>query len=249
MNIAALVDFLQPQQTTCLRCGDAYFDRLECGLCPSCALYAARIPAYDLRSGLMHGQELLSWAGAAFAYTEGVRQRVYALKYGGARRLGENMGRDMAANALRLDIAPVIVPVPLHWARKLKRGYNQAEALARGLAAETGWQMDTHVLRRLRRTRSNARLAHEQRAANVASAFGATHAVPGGRFLLIDDVLTTGSTAEQCARALRQAGAEWVGIMTYARAGAIVRGSSASAHDADPDAGADYAIVGGVGEV
>ena len=108
--------------------------------------------------------------------------------------------------------------MPLHWARKLKRGYNQAEALARGLAAETGWQMDTHVLRRLRRTRSNARLAHEQRAANVASAFGATHAVPGGRFLLIDDVLTTGSTAEQCARALRQAGAEWVGIMTYARA-------------------------------
>ena len=77
MNIAALVDFLQPQQTTCLRCGDAYFDRLECGLCPGCALYAARIPAYDLRSGLMHGQELLSWAGAAFAYTEGVRPVSY----------------------------------------------------------------------------------------------------------------------------------------------------------------------------
>ena len=255
MRLRPLIEFLQPQQTTCLRCGDAYFDALECGLCPSCALHATRILPDDLRPGLLHGREQLDWAGAAYAYTEGVRQRVYALKYGGARRLGEAMGRDMAANARALNLTPVVVPVPLHWTRRLRRGYNQAEALARGLAAETGWQLDARVLRRNRRTRSNARLAHERRAANVANAFAATRAVPGGRFLLIDDVLTTGSTAGQCARALRQAGAEWVGIMTYARAGSASRGIGAARRDCSAarqggDAEARMPeYVGGVGEI
>lgn len=221
MDAHPILDFIWPQQTTCLRCGDAYFDALECGLCPACALYAVRVSPDDLRPNLMHGREALDWAGAAYIYSEGVRQRVYALKYGGAWKLGEQMGRDMAANARAAGMEPVLVPVPLHWSRRLRRGYNQAEALARGLAAETGWRIDARLIRRSRRTRSNASLKHEQRAANVQNAFAAERSACAGRFLLIDDVLTTGSTAGQCALALRQAGASWVGVMAYARAGAL----------------------------
>ena len=221
MSINALIEFLQPQQTTCLRCGDAYFDRLECGLCPNCALYAARIPADDLRPGLLHGREQLDWAGAAYAYTEGVRQRVYALKYGGARKLGEAMGRDMAANARALDGTPVLVPVPLHWSRRWARGYNQAETLARGLAGQCGLPIEPKLLTRARRTRSNASLDHSDRMSNVQGAFVLRGDVRGRRILLIDDVLTTGSTVSQCAGALRAGGAAWVGVLTYARAGSV----------------------------
>lgn len=217
--LRAVVEFFQPQDVKCLRCGGAYFDRLEDGLCPMCALYAHRAEPGDLSAGLVH-REGISWAGAAWRYGEGVRHRVYALKYGGARRLGGQMGRDMAKAPMELPVMPdALVPVPLHWTRRLSRGFNQAEVLARGLAAQTGLSVDTRLLKRRRRTRRNALLDHGMRLSNVSGAFALTGDVRGLRLLLIDDVLTTGSTASQCARVLAEGGAAWVGVLTYARAG------------------------------
>lgn len=217
---AWIIDFFQPQGVKCLRCGMAYFDELNAGLCPMCALHVSRMEPGDLRHELEHGRGELDWAAAAFRYGDGVRQRVLALKFSGARRLGEDMGRDMLEAFNALPLSPdALVPVPLHWRRKLSRGYNQAEVLSRALGKAGGIAVDTSALVRRRYTRRNARLGHDARLSNVAGAFAAAEDVRGKRLLLIDDVLTTGATASQCAHALKAGGAAWVGMLTYARAG------------------------------
>ena len=86
---AWIIDFFQPQGVKCLRCGMAYFDELNAGLCPMCALHVSRMEPGDLRHELEHGRGELDWAAAAFRYGDGVRRRVLALKFSGARRLGE----------------------------------------------------------------------------------------------------------------------------------------------------------------
>lgn len=215
-----IYSFFQPQQVKCLGCGDAYFDSLDAGLCPMCALKVYRMQPGDLRGELEHGSDELDWAASALRYGDGVRERVLALKFGGARRLGEEMGRGMLDAFNALPIRPdALVPVPLHWRRKLTRGYNQSEVLARALEAVGASKVDTGALMRCRSTHRNAQLDHESRLSNVSGAFAASESVRGQKLLLIDDVLTSGATASQCAHALRQQGAQWVGILTYARAG------------------------------
>ena len=119
---AWIIDFFQPQGVKCLRCGMAYFDELNAGLCPMCALHVSRMEPGDLRHELEHGRGELDWAAAAFRYGDGVRQRVLALKFSGARRLGEDMGRDMLEAFNALPVSPdALVPVPLHWRRKISR--------------------------------------------------------------------------------------------------------------------------------
>lgn len=227
---AWIIEFFQPQGVKCLRCNGAYFDELNAGLCPMCALRVKREKPCDLRPALEHGRAELDWAAAAFEYGDGVRERVLALKFSSARRLGEDMGRDMLCAFNALPVRPdALVPVPLHWRRYVSRGYNQAEVLSRALceAADSALCVDTTVLARRRSTHQNAKLGHEARLSNVTGAFAVKKDVRGKRLLLIDDVLTTGATASQCARALKAGGAAWVGILTYARAGGISPDSDA----------------------
>jgi len=112
-----------------------------------------------------------------------------------------------------------IVPVPLHWWRKWQRGFNQSELLARQLAARTGLPV-LEALRRVRATAVQAGLSNRGRRRNVAGAFAVARAsrrIDGKRLLLIDDVMTTGSTAATCAAVLKRAGAARVALLTVAR--------------------------------
>jgi ComF family protein len=113
-----------------------------------------------------------------------------------------------------------IVPVPLHTERLRWRGFNQALLLARPLSTRTGIPIDPHSLRRLRATRPQVELTGTERRANVARAFVVARplAIRGRRILLVDDVYTTGSTVEDCSRALRAAGARVVDVLVLARA-------------------------------
>jgi ComF family protein len=114
----------------------------------------------------------------------------------------------------------MIVPVPLHWTRLFARRYNQAGLLAHAIRAAGGPPVMPDWLVRRRRTPSQGRLGPTARARNVRGAF-ALHrgrSVKGKRIVLVDDVLTTGATVEECARVLRRAGAEFVGVLTLARA-------------------------------
>ena len=116
----------------------------------------------------------------------------------------------MASGSLWTD-TDMIIPVPLHWARQWKRGYNQAEVIAAAIASETGVPLRTDILKRRRRTRTQTKLDIEGKARNVAGAFcvseDAAVIFRGGgnirHILLVDDVFTTGSTLYACFRALR----------------------------------------------
>ena len=111
-----------------------------------------------------------------------------------------------------------IVPVPLHWWRRWRRGYNQSEALAQGLAR----QLRLQIHQPLRRRVATERLAHKGRTARAEIMHGAFYARPnrqlvGRTVLLIDDVLTTGATCGDAARALKKAGAVRVVVVVIAR--------------------------------
>ncbi len=113
------------------------------------------------------------------------------------------------------------VPVPVHSVRRRERGYNQAEEIAKAFARYTGNTVLGKALSRSRPTRSQTRLNRQERGANLVEAIRCTQPglVRGKRILVIDDVFTTGATAEACARALREAGALEVALLALARVG------------------------------
>ena len=161
-------------------------------------------------------------ARAAVVYNEVSGALVSRLKYGDRPELARFCARLMAGagHALWAD-CPVLVPVPLHRSRQLRRGYNQSLELARALGAITGLAVDPLLVRRVKRTRQQVGLSGSARERNVAGAFAAhpdtLNRLRGRRVTIIDDVLTTGSTVKAMTRALRKAGADTVDVMTFAR--------------------------------
>jgi ComF family protein len=163
-----------------------------------------------------------SWdrARAALRYDRHSRHLVLALKHGDRTHLAGALGRWMRrAGAELLDEADVVAPVPLHWTRLAARRFNQAALLAHAIHAAGGPPVAPDWLVRRRRTPSQGRLGPAARAKNVRGAFALRPgcSVQGKRIVLIDDVLTTGATVEECARVLRRAGADRVGVLTLAR--------------------------------
>lgn len=149
---------------------------------------------------------------------------MHQLKYRGWHALGQTLGRRMATVPMPADVrreASAVVPVPTTDSRLRERGYNQAAALARGLASAMRIPYRELLVRRAG-TGSQTTLQPLARTANVAGAFAAepaaTEAIEGAHVLLVDDVLTTGATASECARALEAAGVRCVSMVTFARA-------------------------------
>ena len=154
-------------------------------------------------------------ARASLKY-EGVgKQVMHALKYRGYRRVVERLAVPLMLQVLSEDGFDAIVPVPLHRSRRRKRGFNQAELLARGVAGKMKATV-SDTLEVVRSTRDQVELSAAQRRANVAGAYAPT--VPlRGKLLLIDDVFTTGATTSACATTLLRAGAEEVHALTLCR--------------------------------
>jgi ComF family protein len=161
-------------------------------------------------------------ARAALAYGDVSRELVLALKYQGRRDSLDLLARWMArAGAELLQDADVIVPVPLHYFRLVRRGFNQSVWLAAPLARKSGAELCVDVLKRMRATPIQGGLSEEGRRRNVQGAFRTRKSrearIRDKKILLIDDVLTTGATAEACSRALKRAGAQCVDVLTLAR--------------------------------
>src|SRR5215210_1028649 len=151
-------------------------------------------------------------ARAAVRYDDVARTLVHALKYQDRTDLAPAMGRWMArAGRELIDGADALIPVPLHWRRGWTRRYNQSGALARVIARQTGAKVVSEALRRIRPTQQQIGLSKTARAENVQGAFRVAkerqHEVAGKRLIVVDDVLTSGATADACARALLRSGA------------------------------------------
>jgi len=154
---------------------------------------------------------------AAVAYGPVARDLALRLKYGGRLGLAETMARPMA-RLLPRD-AELLVPVPLHRGRLWRRGFNQAALIAGSVARLSGVPADPHVLVRGRATDPLRGLGRRGRRRMVRGAFAvADRAVVGGkRVVLVDDVHTTGATADACAAALLAGGAASVTVLCWAR--------------------------------
>jgi ComF family protein len=142
------------------------------------------------------------------------------LKYSDRGELAAPMGAWMArAGADVLAEADAITPVPLHARRLWTRRFNQAAALGREIARRAGKPFEPALLQRVKATRSQVGLSREQRVQNMQGAFRAAPgaSVQGRRIALVDDVLTSGATANAAARALLRAGAAQVDLIVFAR--------------------------------
>lgn len=232
--VRAAVDAVLPPR--CLGCGEAVENTgTLCGRCwsaltflspPCCACcgfpfpYAA--PAGTLCPACTRMPPAFDRARAVFRYDDASRALVLGFKHADETHAAPAYGRWLArAGPALVGDADLIAPVPLHRWRLLSRRYNQSALLARALARETGGRLAVDLLVRHRHTPQQGRLSALARRRNVRGAFalrpGWAGAVNGRRVLLVDDVLTTGATVEECARILRRRGAAAVDVLTLAR--------------------------------
>jgi ComF family protein len=183
--------------------------------------------AFDPGPGIVSAQAIadppaFGRARAAVRYDDVARVLVHAFKYGDRLDLAPGMGRWMAsAGRELLEDADALVPVPLHWRRLWTRRFNQAAALAKAISAETGGPVAHDILSRVRATRQQVGLTQSERDINVQGAFALTATgkayLRGKRVVLIDDVLTSGATVDNCARVLLRGGALAVDVVVFAR--------------------------------
>jgi ComF family protein len=160
-------------------------------------------------------------------YEGGLRSLVHLMKYEGVLPVAPVLGGMLATAIAELlpgcgDALPLIIPVPLHKSKRSERGFNQAELIARAAVKRLRQPIEvaTGVLVRHRATVSQVGLTREQRIANMSDAFRVRdrRRVAGRVVIMVDDVMTTGTTLSECARVLKRAGAEHVWAATVARA-------------------------------
>ena len=197
----------------CAACA-ADLPRLQEPLCPRCALPSphgetcgrclAKPPHYD-------------FTHVAYRYDFPLDKLVQSFKYGHRLALGAYFGRQLATLASNL-VADVIIPLPLHPERLRERGFNQALELSRAWGHASRLPIDTANCHRTRNTPAQADLPWRERVKNIRGAFHCSTDFTGKRVVLIDDVMTTGASLDECARTLKLHGAAEVTLLVLARA-------------------------------
>jgi ComF family protein len=207
----------------CELCGNRT-DARDALFCPQCWADAPGVDAHDYPK-LKH----VDMIAAVYHFNEGgiVQSAVHALKYDGfvsvgcemARRMAQKIPKRFASSDLHWE------PVPLHWSRRMERSFNQSAVLGSALARALSHDEPGRILERVRNTPSQTAYTFRERSQNVRDAFSVNKRkdIPKS-VLLIDDVITTGATVNECARTLKQAGAEWVGAFAFALAGKPAEG-------------------------
>jgi ComF family protein len=217
------------QGTLCARCFGA-FSPITAPFCERCGVpfsHAGQAPARATTGGLLcatcdAGMPSFRVARAALRYGDGARRLILPFKHGDRTDLAWPLARHMVrAGASLLAQAEILVPVPAHWRRVIGRRYDQAALLAQALGTISGRPVVPDMLYRSRATPRLVDKRALERAALVAGAFAVSRrraAVLAGRqVLLVDDVMTSGSTVNACAAALLAGGAAAVDVLAAAR--------------------------------
>jgi ComF family protein len=206
-----------PDGALCSPCA-ATIEKPKIALCPHCG---QRLPRGILPSSCREALRIDRLATAAPYSHPIVRAAIDALKYKGIRDLAKPLGILLgeAVEEILDDASPLLLPIPLSPKRLRERGFNQSGLLARTVADALNLPLATHLIRRTRDTKQQAKLSEMMRHENVRDAFAAT--IPPNLqkhpLILIDDVVTTGATFREAARALRSAGARevWAAAVAY----------------------------------
>ena len=185
--------------------------------CRSCGLIL-EATELEICAACLAKPPIIARSRAAVAYGETSRTLPLRLKYSRKIALAKTMARYMRPLVDWSD-EPVLIPVPLHRRRLWTRGFNQAALIAAALAQGSLARIDPLALRRRKPTAALKGMSPAQRRREVAGAFQVVdvRAVEGRKVILVDDVLTTGSTANACAKALRRAGASRIELICWAR--------------------------------
>lgn len=227
--LRTVADLLMPR--TCPGCGAvlAYGERDVCCLClADLPLLTPGLWATDRRWGLFRELPHVRSIGALVRYHPGnvASRLVHSLKYHGRWQVGVVMGclmsRLLGGKGL-LEGADVVLPVPITWRRRWQRGFNQSEFIARGLCQTTGIAMRTDLLLRTRHTESQTHFPYAERAGRVEGSFslapGAALQLRGRTVVVLDDVMTSGSTMRAAAMALAAAECAAVRCVAWSWAG------------------------------
>ena len=192
-----ILNAIYPNNVVCAVCGsEAHTDNH--GLCDECA-------SLIKTAGIVGCTEYIDSIYCAIHYTKHIAAAVHNYKYNDARYLSK-----FFASLIELPEEwhpDAVVPIPLHPKKLCKRGYNQSELIARELCERYGLVLDESLVIRKKNTKSQRELDKTQRVENMKGAFSAAKAATGKRILILDDVYTTGSTMNECAKVLKANGA------------------------------------------
>lgn len=212
----------------CVTCGDKLIEQ-EQWICLHCLHHIPRtnfhLEPENPVAQLFYGRVRIEHATAFFHFSKGSKYQslLHNLKYKGMKELGAEIGKQFGIDLLQsesFDSVDVICPVPLHPLKEKKRGYNQSWWIASGIAQQMQKQLSDDNLKRITATETQTRKARFERWQNVEGIFELTdpEAFSGKHILLIDDVVTTGSTLEACAQAIISKTDAKVSIATLATA-------------------------------
>lgn len=154
----------------------------------------------------------------AFEFTEIFQQMIHLLKYQGVLNIAKIFADQLNPEfrATELTKYNLIIPVPLHPVKFRERGYNQSQELGKHLSNFLQVEFSNRVLKRIKNTQSQTRLNLAQRTDNVAGAFEVISEVSGLNIILVDDVITTGSTVNECSKILKNKGAGKIAVFAFA---------------------------------
>jgi len=224
LNIRSIFRRLVP--STCLLCGTTSGTGPLCGACladlpwhrqPQCPRCAIPTPNGQVCGACLKHPPAFDRSRAALAYAFPLDRLIPRLKYNGRLAIAPALGECLAASVAPGPRPDCLIPMPLHAKRIRERGFNHATEIARDVAKRLDLPLDTDSCRRIRDTPPQMGLKHDARRRNVRGAFVCTGDVRGRRIALIDDVMTTGTSLDELARTLKQAGALEVETWVVAR--------------------------------
>ena len=218
-----IFDFLMPRH--CIMCGERLMGQ-EKHICTRCFMHLPFTEYHLVEHSLLEKQFWglfpIEKAVSMFHHDgEKTRHIIYHIKYWNHPEIGHYLARIYAKELQEyhfFDDIDILIPLPLHWKRQLKRHYNQSHYICKGISEITGIPVDKHVVKRAKNNPSQTHLNAHQRSDNVSDIFQLIHPekIKGKKVLLVDDVTTTGATIASCAKELAKAPDVKISVLTLA---------------------------------